>query len=32
MVILTAVVILDHYNIKTDVHFSVMMVMNYKVV
>ena len=32
MAVLTAVVAMDHYKIKTVVHFSVMMVMNYKVV
>ena len=32
MAVLTAVVTFYHYNIKTIAHFSVMMVMNYKVV
>ena len=32
MAVLTAVVTINHYNIKTIAHFSVMMVMNYKVV
>ena len=32
MAILTAVVTTNHYNIKTIAHFSVMMVIKYKVV
>ena len=32
MAILTAVVAINHYNIKTFAHFSVMMVMKYEVV
>ena len=32
MVALTVVITINHYNIKIIAHFSVMMVMNYKVV
>ena len=32
MAILPAIVTINHYNIKTFAHFSVMMVMKYKVV
>ena len=32
MVVLTVIVTINYYNIKTFVHFSVMMVMKYKVV
>ena len=32
MAVVTAVVTINHFNIKTFAHFSVMMVMKYKVV